>query len=121
MLSTPHVIVFVACLICGAVSGLASTIVQLRMVDKVNAVLPSERRFSIIGWEWFKHQRLLKEYRRLYPAGPLVRRSMIWHCLGFAAIAVASAVVMKSIIVALCFASFGALHIWFNLRISRPR
>jgi hypothetical protein len=115
------IIVVVLGVICMAVSGIAGILVQLHMVDKVNAALPSERRFSMIGWEWFKYQRLLKEYRRLYPAGPLVHRLMIWHCLGFAAVAVASAVVMKSIIVALCFASFGALLILFSLRTSRPR
>ena len=104
-----------------AVSGIAGCLVQFHIVDKVNAALPSERRFSMIGWELFKYQRLLKEYRQLYPAGPLVRRLMIWHSLGFAAVAVVSAVAMKSIIGALLFASFGALIIWLSLWASRPR
>jgi len=103
-----------------AVAGFASAIVQFHMVDKVNAALPSERRFATIGWEWFKQQGLLRECRRLYPAGPLVRRLTIWNSLGFAAVAITAAVVMKSIIVALCFASFGALLMWLSWRTSRP-
>jgi hypothetical protein len=56
------IIVVVLGVICMAVSGIAGIIVPLHMVDKVNAALPSERRFSMIGWEWFKSQKLLKEY-----------------------------------------------------------
>jgi hypothetical protein len=120
LLSTLHVIVFVACLICGAVSGLAGTIVHLRMVDKVNAALPSERRFEVIGWGWFKIQRLLREYRRLYPEGPLIRPLMIWNSLGFAAIVVIAAVFMRSIILVLWFASMAMLILWLRFRTSRP-
>jgi hypothetical protein len=121
MQNTALIIVVVLCVICMAVSGIAGTLIQSRMVDEVNAALPSERRFALLDWEWFKYRRLLNEYRRLYPAGSLVSHLMIWYSLGLAAVVVASAVVMRSIIDPFWFASGGVLLMWLCFRTSRPQ
>jgi hypothetical protein len=44
------------------------------MLDLVNAQLPADQRFNPGWWYFDKTQRLLQEYRRLYPAGLLVRQ-----------------------------------------------
>jgi hypothetical protein len=115
------VIIIAICLICCAVSGIASFIIQQRMVDKINAALPSEQRIDPIGWWWFKQQRLLQEYRRLDPQCTLMRRQAIWISLGIVAIAIASTVMFRSIFSGLWLGLGGAIILWFSLRMSRPK
>ena len=57
--------------------GFFSSILNLRMIDQVNAKLPAEQRFSTIGWHVLKFRSLLAEYRRLYPSGDLDRRLLL--------------------------------------------
>lgn len=45
-----------------------------KLLWDVNAPLASEKRFSPFWWHWGKHRRLLKEYRSLYPSGPLIQK-----------------------------------------------
>src|SRR5436309_4959031 len=54
--------------------GMLSTFLLWKIVDQVNLRLPAEQRFSVLGWYLDKHWRVLREYRRLYPTGVLVRR-----------------------------------------------
>ena len=46
-------------------------------MDEVNARLPVEEQFGWAGWYYSKSRRLIKDYRRLYPKGLLVRQKLI--------------------------------------------
>ena len=56
-----------------SVCGLTASLVGSEMVDKVNGLLPAEQQFAPLGWYWSKYRRLKNEYKRLYPAGNLLR------------------------------------------------
>lgn len=53
--------------------GMVTSMIANDMVDKVNAQLSSERRFSLLFWYAPKTLRLWGEYRRLFPSGKLLR------------------------------------------------
>ncbi|HVB40597.1 MAG TPA: hypothetical protein VNE83_06825 [Terriglobales bacterium] len=79
-------ILVVASLVVGAVFGVWSTLAGWSLADAVNAKLPPDRQFGLLGWHAVKSRRLVVEYRRLYPDGILDRRrqgSMALHCLCF--------------------------------------
>jgi len=65
-----RLIALVAYPVVAAVCGLTSSVVLARMVGEVNAKLAPDERFSPFWWHYGKLQRLLREYRRLYPGGP---------------------------------------------------
>ncbi|MGB6132973.1 MAG: hypothetical protein WBG54_14430 [Acidobacteriaceae bacterium] len=69
-----RLIVGVFALVGGSISGIASTVVHLQMVGKVNSILPKERQFAELGWYLPKTHRLHSEYQSLFPAGNLLRR-----------------------------------------------
>jgi hypothetical protein len=74
-MSLPIRISFVAVFILASwACGFWSMVVHQRMLDLVNAQLPADQRFNSGWWYFDKTQRLLREYRRLYPAGLLVRQ-----------------------------------------------
>ena len=52
--------------------GLISTLVNLRIVEKVNERLPKEEWIEPLGWYFSKSLRLHREYGRLYPDGHLL-------------------------------------------------
>lgn len=54
--------------------GLTTMSLGFEIVDKVNELLPAEQQFERFNWYYSKYQRLNYEYRRLYPAGDLLRR-----------------------------------------------
>jgi hypothetical protein len=54
--------------------GVWSTVILWKMVDEVNVHLPESQRFTLLGWHPLKYRRLLREYRRLCPAGKGVAR-----------------------------------------------
>lgn len=69
-------------------SGLVATLAHLEMVARVNERLPAEQRFATLGWYPTKTWRLWTEYRRLFPDGALLRRSLVATAIGGACLAV---------------------------------
>jgi hypothetical protein len=69
-----RLIIGIAALVCASVCGFTSALVSLDMVDRVNERLPESERFELLGWYLDKHQRLSREYKRLYPDGRLLRK-----------------------------------------------
>ena len=76
MLTTPQLAFIVLGVVGMGIVGVSSTVTGMQMVQAVNAKLPVNERFAEFGWYLSKTQRLFREYRRLYPAGTLVRRQM---------------------------------------------
>jgi hypothetical protein len=74
---TSRLIVGVVALLCIIICGLSSTIWGLEMVDKVNEKLSEQERFDHLWWDFSKRLRLNREYRRLYPDGPLLVRTHV--------------------------------------------
>lgn len=72
-----RLIIGVLALTCGSVSGLLSTMTMLQMVDEVNEQLQKEDQFAHAGWYWSKRRALHREYKRLYPSGPLARKERV--------------------------------------------
>ena len=72
-----------------AVAGLMSTAVHRTMVEQVNLGLSPGERFDDAWWGPGNRARLVREYRRLYPNGPLLRRN--FTILGIGAVLIATA------------------------------
>jgi multidrug efflux pump subunit AcrB len=66
----------VACALLSCFSGYAAT-------NKVNQKLPAEEKFGLFFWEFTKHARLRREYRRLYPDGKLLRNAFMFSVAFF--------------------------------------
>lgn len=77
-------IVGILALVCVSVCGIASSLVSLEMVERVNERLTKDQQFELLGWYWPKVQRLWREYKMLYPGGSLLRRLRILGVLMFA-------------------------------------
>jgi hypothetical protein len=54
------------------------------MTGKVNRQLSKKQQFSLDWWYWSKHQRLRREYKRLYPEGNLLGKFRALGVLAFA-------------------------------------
>ena len=122
MIDAVLIIISVLCILCSMASGIALSIIQQRMIDKVNAALPPEQRYDFLGRWYPKHGGLLQEYRRLDPQGTLIRRRAIWISIGMFAMALlAATVIFRSIFVGLLLVLFGAITLWLQLRISRTK
>ena len=87
-------LLFVAFLMASLAVGVTSVALHSKMVDEVNSRLDAKDQFDHLGWYLPKRIRLQREYRRLFPAGPLIRRL---HLVAGAALAlvVAVAAVLK--------------------------
>lgn len=86
-------VIFLAIMFTGGTLGLVSAVTQATMVEEVNRRLPEDQRFEDAWWGPDKIVRLFREYRRLYPDGPLLRRQIIIFSIGafvFGAAAIAS-------------------------------
>jgi hypothetical protein len=73
--------------------GLIASFKTFQMVDKVNARLPKQEHFDPLWWYLSRRQRLVREYKRLYPDGPLPTHSRIamqWPVLGQFSISVST-------------------------------
>jgi hypothetical protein len=75
-----RLIIGVTALASSPACGLAANLASWDMIDQVNQKLPWEQRFDWLFWYWSKHQRLFREYKRLYPTGRLRKR--IWTLYG---------------------------------------
>jgi hypothetical protein len=82
------VFVFLACV---SGFGLAASLTQLAIVEAVNAKLSTTEQFGQLGWGPVKSLKLSNEYRRLYPAGKLLRRTGILAAASLFSLLVAGA------------------------------
>jgi hypothetical protein len=62
--------------ILAAAGGITSALLQIRMVEKLNALLPAEERFSLLGWYFGKLLRFSRLYRARFPHDLLWRAWM---------------------------------------------
>jgi hypothetical protein len=72
---TPRLIIGVLAICAGGIAGISSSLLMLSMVDEVNRKRDQGDQISSTGFFYYpKTQRILTEYRRLYPEGQLHRR-----------------------------------------------
>jgi hypothetical protein len=71
--------------------GLYGTHIWWSMVDEVNRKLPKEQQLEHLDWGPTKRVRLIREYKRLYPNGPLNRTRVIIQSLMFVVLILAAA------------------------------
>jgi hypothetical protein len=76
-MSSAKIVVAIAAIALVATAGLYSTIVFQEMVDAVNERMPQGEQFNPLWWYWPKSQKLMVEYRRLYPDRTLVGKYKI--------------------------------------------
>jgi len=67
-----RVIVGILALACVSICGMIATLANFEIVDQINDKLPEGEQFAALGWYFSKRQRLLGEYRKLYPDGRLL-------------------------------------------------
>lgn len=101
-------------LLCVGGLGLAATITFYAIVDAVNARLPSEEQFELLGWYGKKSLRLKSEYRRLYPQGRLLWREGVLATAGVICLTLAAAVIGFSFPMVAWLGGGGALLLWFT-------
>jgi hypothetical protein len=65
-----------------AVSCIASSLIMSEILERVNRRLPEDSHISPLGWYLTKTLYVLREYRRYYPYGNLVRA--LWLTAGLA-------------------------------------
>ncbi len=65
---TARVVVGIVALVCCGICGFVSSIANLEMADKVNEMHRAQKRLEFNGWYF------AKEYRKLFPNGPLHRK-----------------------------------------------
>lgn len=73
----------IVALACVSTFGLVASLANLKIVDKVNDVLPKDKQFATLGWYSAKYQRLNREYKRLYPDGRLLLKFRVLTALAF--------------------------------------
>jgi len=79
-----RIIIGIVALACVSICGLVATLANIEMMDKVNDKLPEEEQFATLGWHLSKQQRLQREYKTLYPTGPLLLKFRVVLALMFA-------------------------------------
>ena len=99
----------------GAVCGIASTVVLMRAVDEVNALLPPAERFSPLGWHWWKYRRLVREYYRLQPSGRRVAQLRSLH-LAVVVASVIAGVTLIGLAGGAFFGAVGGVVMWITYR-----
>ena len=78
---TTRTIIGIVPLACISIIGLWGILVNFEKIDKVNEKLQEKERFDWLGWDLFKYQRLNREYKRLYPDGPLLLQTRLLSVL----------------------------------------
>jgi len=66
------------------------TFVNLEIIHEVNAQLPKEKQFAVLGWHCFKYQKLRRDYVGLYPDGHLLRRRRVLRVLMMVCVLIAA-------------------------------
>lgn len=100
-------------LLCIGGFGLAACINSLAMVEAVNAKLPTTDQFDQLWWGPRKTFRLYRQYRRLYPDGPLFRREGVLAAIGLICLVLVGALIGLGFLVVV-FGGIGGLSIWFR-------
>ena len=77
LMSPLRIVLLSVCLLLVAVAGVASSVTSMQMVTDVNRHQPSQARESTYWWTLAKRRRVVAEYRRLYPDGPLRQRLFV--------------------------------------------
>jgi hypothetical protein len=85
---TPRLIIGIVALPVMSTCLFISSLKAMQMADKVNEKLPKQERFETLGWHASKHQRLAREYKRLYPGGSLLTEHRLAMWAGFACLPV---------------------------------
>jgi len=83
-------IIGIIALICVSACGFWGTLVNFQKMDKVNEKLQEKERFDWLDWHLFKYQRLNREYKRLYPDGPLLLQARILVVLMIVCLAISA-------------------------------
>ena len=78
----PRIMIGILALLGMFTCGLIASLKSFQMVDKVNGRLPKQEQFDPLWWHTSKRQRLVREYKRLYPDGHLLTHSRIAMSVG---------------------------------------
>lgn len=100
-------------LACVSGFGLAASLTHLAIVEAVNAKLSTTDQFGQLGWGPGKSLKLINEYRRLYPAGNLLRRGGIQTAVSLFSLLVAGALFRLPLPGIILVGAVGALSLWF--------
>ena len=109
--------VFLACV---SGFGLAASLTHLTIVEAVNAKLSTTDQFDQLGWGPVKTLKLSNEYRRLYPAGKLLRRAGILAAVSLFSLVVAGALFGLPLLGITFAGAVGALSLWSVYFRKRP-
>ena len=100
--------------------GLAASLTHLAIVEAVNAKLSRADQFNQLGWGPGKSLKLINEYRRLYPAGKLLRRAGILAAVSLFSLVVAGALFGLPLLGITFGGAVGALSLWSVYFRKRP-
>jgi hypothetical protein len=100
--------------------GLAASLTHLAIVEAVNAKLSTTDQFRQLGWGMVKNLKLSNEYRRLYPAGKLLRRNGILAAISLFSLLVTGALFGLPLLGITSVGAVGALSLWCLYFRKRP-
>jgi hypothetical protein len=109
--------IFLACV---SGFGLAASLTHLAIVEAVNAKLSTNDQFGQLGWGPGKSLKLINEYRRLYPAGRLLRCAGILTAIGLFSLVVAGALFGLPLLGITFIGAVGGLSLWSLYFRKRP-
>lgn len=112
MTDSLRVVAGVAALVAIWLSGVANAATGFKMVELVNMRLTSDEQFPYGGWWLGKTPRLHREYRRLYPSGPHIRRQRWLGTVMALALGVLMVALGFPTAFAFLFALSGTVMIW---------
>jgi hypothetical protein len=87
-----------------------------KLLWEVNGQLAPQKRFSPFWWYGSKHRRLLKEYRTLFPSGPLIQKLRTLGVIQFLVFGLLPSAFGLPI-VGIAFAVVGSVVTWFVYRV----
>ena len=111
------VFVFLACV---SGFGLAASLTHLAIVEAVNAKLSTTEQFDQLGWGPVKSFKLSNEYRRLFPAGKLLRRVGILAAVSLFSLLAAGMLFGLPLLGITLVGAVGALSLWSMYFRKRP-
>lgn len=96
-----------------AVIGLTGVVIGEEMFEEVNQKLPPERRYQNVFWGPVQKLALVRDYKRLCPNGPWLRRMRIYMTVIFA-VGVIVTTILSSVWDGL-FVALGGVICWLPL------
>jgi len=109
--------VFLACV---SGFGLAASLTHLAIVEAVNAKLSTTDQFGQLGWGPVKSFKLSNEYRRLFPAGKLLRRVGILAAVSLFSLLAAGMLFGLPLLGITLVGAVGGLSLWSMYFRKRP-